>query len=182
MKSQTKTFQQKLRKMHPNLEPQVKAELNKLLVARIIFPVRCKQWISNLVPVRKNNGDIRLCVNFRNVNRSSEKYNYPVPPMEKILQCVSGSKTLSLLDGFLGYNKFLVAYEDQLKTTFKTKWGTYAYRNMPFGLINVGATFQRPVDISFRGLVVLEITLKDQRVMSRHQEFRECFKRWFFLC
>jgi ribonuclease HI len=58
MKSQTKPFQQKLRKMHPSLEPQVKAELNKLLVARIIFPVRHTQWISNLVPVRKKNGDI----------------------------------------------------------------------------------------------------------------------------
>jgi hypothetical protein len=65
MKPQTNPFQQKLRKMHPNLEPQVKDELNKLLAERIIFPVRHTQWIANLVPVRKNNGDIRLCVDFR---------------------------------------------------------------------------------------------------------------------
>jgi hypothetical protein len=90
MKSQTKNFQQKLRKMHPSLEPRVKAELNKLLAARIIFPVRHTQWISNLVLVRKKNGDIWLCVDFRNVNRASEKDNYPIPPMEKIMQCVSG--------------------------------------------------------------------------------------------
>jgi hypothetical protein len=85
MKLQTKPFQQKLRKMHPSLEPQVKAELNKLLAARIIFPVRHTQWISNLVPVRKKNGDIRLCVDFINLNKASEKDNYPVPPMEHIL-------------------------------------------------------------------------------------------------
>jgi hypothetical protein len=48
---------------------------------------------------------------------------------------------LSLLDGFSGYNQVLVSKEDRLKTTFRTKWGTYAYDKMPFGLINAGATF-----------------------------------------
>jgi ribonuclease HI len=58
MKPQTLPFQQKLRKMHPKLEPTVKKELNKLLNAKIIFPVRNMQWVSNLVPVRKKSGEI----------------------------------------------------------------------------------------------------------------------------
>jgi ribonuclease HI len=58
MKPQTLPFQQKLRKMHPKLEPTVQKELNKLLSAKIIFPVRHTQWVSNLVPVRKKNGEI----------------------------------------------------------------------------------------------------------------------------
>ena len=106
--------------MHPTLEPTVKKELNKLLTARIIFLVRHTQWVANLVPVRKKNGDIRLCVDFRNLNRSSEKNNYPVPPMEKILQKVSGAKMLSLLYGFSRYNQVLVSPPNQLKTTFRT--------------------------------------------------------------
>ena len=64
MKPQSKPFQQKLRKMHAALEPAVKKELNKLLTARIIFPIRHTQWVANLIPVRKKNGDIRLCVDF----------------------------------------------------------------------------------------------------------------------
>jgi len=60
MKPQTKPFQHKLWKMHQNLEPQVKIELNKLLEERIIFLVRHTWWIANLVPVRKKNRDIRL--------------------------------------------------------------------------------------------------------------------------
>ena len=60
---------------------------------------------------------------------------------------------LSLLDSFFWYNQVLVSTADQLKNTFRTPWGTYAYRKMPFGLINVGATFQREVDTSFRGLI-----------------------------
>jgi len=69
MKPQSKPFQQKLRKMHPALEPAVKKELNKLLTAQIIFPICHTQWVANLVPVRKKNGDIRLCVDFQNLNR-----------------------------------------------------------------------------------------------------------------
>jgi hypothetical protein len=79
MKPQTSPFRQKLRKMHPKLEPTVKKELNKLLNAKIILPVSNTQWVSNLVPVWKKSGEIRLCVDFRNLNRASDKDNYPVP-------------------------------------------------------------------------------------------------------
>jgi len=86
-------------------------------------------------------GEIHLCVDFRNLNRASEKDNYPVPSMEQLLQTVSGLDIFSLLDSFLGYNQVLVLEEDRLKTTFQTKWGTFAYKLIPFGLINIGATF-----------------------------------------
>ena len=60
---------------------------------------------------------------------------------------------LSLLDGLFRYNQVLVATEDHLKMTFHIKWGTYAYENMSFGLINVGATFQWAINITFRDLI-----------------------------
>ena len=135
------------------MEPTIKKELNKLLAARIIFPIQHTQWVANFVLVRKKNGDIRLCVDFRNLNKYSKKYNHLVPPMEQILQKVSGSKILSLLDGFSWYNHIFVSPYDQLKTTFRTPWGTYAYRKMPFGLINARATFPRAMDIAFRKLI-----------------------------
>lgn len=91
--------------------------------------------------VRKKIGDVKLCIDFRNLNKAWQKDIYLAPSLEHILQCVSGSEMLSLLDDVLGYNQVLVANGDQLKKTFNTKWGTYAYRKMPFGLINAGATF-----------------------------------------
>lgn len=86
--------------MHPNLEPLVKKELNKLLATKIIFLVRQSKWVDNLVTVQKKNGDIILCIDFQNVKLASQKDNYHIPPMEWILQCVSSSKMISLLDGF----------------------------------------------------------------------------------
>eukprot|EP00253_Pinus_taeda_P010837 PITA_10837 len=122
-----------------------------------------------MVPVRKKNGDIRICIDFRNLNRASLKYNFPLPNMEKILQSVAGSELMSFLDGFSWYNQVLVHPNDQLKTTFRTKWGTYAYQKMPFGLINAGATFQRAMDTAFRGLInrSVVIYLDDITVFSK---------------
>jgi len=95
-----KPVQQKLRKIHPNLENQIKAELNKLLKAKIIFPIRHSKWVSNMVLVRKKNRDIRICIDFRNLNKACQKDNFPLPPMEQILQAVAGSELMSFLDGF----------------------------------------------------------------------------------
>jgi hypothetical protein len=141
LKPELKPFQQKLWKYHLSLEPLMCHELKKLLDAKIIFQVRHSAWVENLVPVRKKYGEIRLCVDFRNLNGASEKGNYPVPPMEQLLQTMSGFEIFSLLYGFSGYNQVLVSEEDHLKTTFQTKWGTFDYNHMPFGLINVGETF-----------------------------------------
>ena len=68
--------------------------------------------------MRKKSGEMRICVDFQNLNRASDKDNYLVPPMEQILQMVSGSELFSLLDGFLGYNQVLVVEQVKLKTTF----------------------------------------------------------------
>jgi len=82
-----------------------------------------------------------------------KKDNFPLPPMEQILQSFASSKLMSFLNGFSGYNQILVHPDDRLKTTFRTKWGTYAYQKMPFGLLNAGATFQRAMDIVFKGMM-----------------------------
>jgi hypothetical protein len=147
-------------------------KLKKLLDAKIIFQVRHSAWVEKLIPVEKHYGEILLCVDFRNLNRASEKDNCPVPLMEQLLQTVFGLDIFSLLDGFLGYNQVLVSEEDQLKTTFRTKWGTFPYKRMPFGLINAGETFQRAMDVSFRGLIkkCVVVYWDDMTVYSKNRE------------
>ena len=70
------------------LLPAIEKEPKKLLDAQIIVPLRYSSWVANLVPVRKNNGEIRLYVDFRNLNKESLKYNYPLPKLDQLLQKV----------------------------------------------------------------------------------------------
>ena len=70
-KPNVKPFRQKLRRINPTLFPVIEKEVKKLLDTKIIVPLRYSSWVANLVPIRKNNGEIRLCVDFKNLNRSS---------------------------------------------------------------------------------------------------------------
>lgn len=80
----------------------------KLRDVGIIEPVRHSSWVSNLVPIRKNNGDIKLYVDFKKLNISSLKDNYCLPNMEEMLQTITGSNLMSMMDGFSGYNQVIV--------------------------------------------------------------------------
>jgi hypothetical protein len=73
--------------------------------------------------------------------------------MEMILQQVACSQMVSLLDGFLGYNQIRFKRVDKYKTTFTTRWGTFAYEQIALVLINVGATFQRAMQVDFDDLI-----------------------------
>ena len=94
MMPDAKPIQQKLRKIHPNLEAHIRTKLNKLLKPKIIFLVRHSKLVSNPLPVRKNNADIRICIYFKNLTKACEKDNFPFPPMEQILQSVAGSELM----------------------------------------------------------------------------------------
>jgi hypothetical protein len=146
-------YRKRQRNNNPPLEQTNKVELDKMEAYKVIYHVCYSQWVSNLVLVRNKIGDICFCVDFQHLNRKSLKDNYPVPPMEEILQQVSGSQMMSLLDGFSGYNHIALKPSDSHKTTFTTRWGTYAYNKRPFGLINARNTFQRAMAIAFKGLL-----------------------------
>jgi hypothetical protein len=85
LKAGSKPFRQKMRQFNSMLLPIIEKEVKKMLDANIILPYRYSEWVANLVPVRKNNGEIRLCVDFRNMNRCSLKDNYPLPKMYYIM-------------------------------------------------------------------------------------------------
>ena len=159
--------------------------MKKMLHAHIIVPLRYSEWVGNLVPVRKKGGEIRLCVVFRSLNRSSRKENYPLPKMEHILQRVTRASRISMIDDFSSYNQISVLPKDREKTSFTTPWGTFMYAKMPFGLMNAGATFQCVMEIDFIGekdkFVV--IYLDDITVFSKYdKEHRLHLRKVFLKC
>jgi hypothetical protein len=122
---------------------------------------------------------------FRNLNKSSLKDNYPLPKMDHVLQKVVGSNRISMIDGFSGYNQIVVHEKDRELTAFTTPWGTFMYDKIPFGIMNAGATFQRAMDIAFVGerdkFVV--IYLDDLTIFSKSDEDHlKHLKKTFIKC
>jgi hypothetical protein len=187
IKEDHKPFKEKLRRINPLLFPLIEKEIKKLFEAKIIVSLRFSKWVENPVHVRKKSGEIRLCVDFINLNRVSLKDNYPLPKMDHILQKVVGSQKMSMLDGFYGYNQIMVHPDDQEKIAFTMPWGTFMYAKMHFGLMNVGGTFQRAMDIDFsdekdKFIVIYldEITIysvfDEEHLKHLRRDFQKCRK------
>ena len=136
-----KPVHQQLRPVHPKKATAIKAEVEKILRAGFIYPVLLTEWVSNIVPVMKKQGKIRVCIDYRDVNHACPKDNYPTPFIDQIIDDYVGCENFSFMDVFSGYNQINIHPDDQHKTKFICPWGTFAYRKLPFGLKNVGATF-----------------------------------------
>ena len=95
----------------------------------------------NIVLVDKKQGTIRVYVDYRDINRAFPKDNYPTPFIDQIIDECARSEIFSLMDKFSGYKKINILPVDQHKTVFICPWGTFAYKKVPFGLKNAGATF-----------------------------------------
>ena len=97
--------------------------------------VKYPKWLVNVILVPKKDNKVRICIDFRDFNKASLKDVFP-SHINMLVDSTVGHSILSFMDGFFGYNQILMAPEDMEKTAFITKWGTYCYRVMPFGLKN----------------------------------------------
>jgi hypothetical protein len=138
-----KPIRTKQGRWNPKYSTMVKEELDKLLEARFIRHVETTKWVSLMVLALKKNGKLRVCVNYKALNKITKKDRYPLPFCEKNLEEVARHEMYTFGDGYRGYHQVKIAPEDQLKTTFTTPWGTFCYIVMPFGLCNAPRTFQR---------------------------------------
>ena len=109
-------------------------------------------WSSPVVLVKKKDGSLRFCVDYRKMNEVTRKDAYPLPRVDDTLDTLVGSKYFSTFDLASGYWQVEVAGEDQPKTAFSTPEGLFQFRVMPFGLCNAPATFQRLMDRVLSGL------------------------------
>ena len=101
-----------------------KEVLKQINVGFLVTSVR-PQWSANIVPVPKKYGKVRMCVDYRDLNKASPKDDFPLPHIEMLVDSTTKFKVFSFMDGFYGYNKIRMAPEDMEKTTFITPWGTF---------------------------------------------------------
>lgn len=149
----------------------VAEEVKNLLEARAIQEVHYPRWISNTVVVPKKNGKWRVCVDYKTVNRACLKDSFLLPRIDQLVDLTTGHNRLGFLDAYRGYHQIAMHGPDREITSFTTPRGLFCYRVMPFGLKNVGATFQRMVTKMFAPLLgrTMEAYIDDMVVKSRHQ-------------
>jgi hypothetical protein len=97
--------------------------------------------------VGKKGGDMRLCHDYRELNKITTKIRYPLPLIENILHLLSGAKYFTTLDLFSGFWQIEIAECDRHKTAFSCEFGHFQYIRMPFGLCNAPSTFQNAMEI-----------------------------------
>ena len=121
------------------------------------------------MPIIKKNGQVRICIDFRDLNRACPKDDFPLSDIDLLIDNTAGYEMLSFMDRFLRYNQIRLAEEDQDKTSFTTSWGTYYYVVMPFGLKNASATYQRAMMVIFHDMIHIdmEVYVDDILVKSK---------------
>jgi len=164
-------YKQKPRPIAKELYPHINDEINQLLEANFIRPCRYADWVPNIMPVeKKDSGKIRVCIDFRNLNRATPKDEYPMPVADMLINSASGNRVISFLDGNAGYNQIFMAEEDTSKTAFVCPGfiGLFEWVVMTFGLKNVGATYQMAMNLIFHELIgiIMEVYIDDIVVKS----------------
>ena len=109
-------------------------------------------WCFPLVLVKKSNGDIRMCVDYRQLNAITERPIFPIPEAGELFDTISGASYFSTLDMSSGYYQVPMNEDDREKTAFSTKMGHFQFKRMPFGLSGAPSTFQRLMTVLLRGI------------------------------
>ena len=124
------------------IREQVKEAVDVLVKNDWVEPIE-SAWGSPIVPVRKPDGSIRLCVNYKEVNDKTRQIQFPIPHFEDLVGEVGKAEVLSKIDLTKGYYQVPLKAESRDVTSFVTPWGCFRFKVLPFGLKNAPAIFQR---------------------------------------
>uniref|UniRef100_A0A4W5KP85 ribonuclease H n=1 Tax=Hucho hucho TaxID=62062 RepID=A0A4W5KP85_9TELE len=172
--TEDKPFRERSRRLAPADVEDVRKHLNNLKSSGIISESR-SPYASPIVVVRKKNGTIRMCVDYRTLNKRTVPDHYTVPRVEDALTCLSGSKWFSVLDLRSGYYQIPMGDTDKEKTAFICPAGFYQFERMPQGVSGAPATFQRVMEKTVGDMNLLEVLvyLDDLIVFGRTLEEHE---------
>ncbi|XP_028548535.1 uncharacterized protein LOC114579037, partial [Dendrobium catenatum] len=159
--------------MRLEIEQQVISEVKKLIDAGFIRKEKYPSWLASVIPVKKKSGQIRVCIDYKDLNKACPKDGFPLPIPEHMVDIASEHEIFSFMDDSSGYNQIKMTPEDEKFTAFKTPIGVFCYKVMPFGLKNAGATYQRAMTRIFDDLIhqQVECYIDDLVVKSHQREY-----------
>ncbi|GBG82526.1 hypothetical protein CBR_g34902 [Chara braunii] len=152
---------------------ELKRQLEELLRLGFIKPSN-SPWGAPVLFARKADETLRLCIDYRGLNRYTVKNSYPMPRSDELFDRLAGNRFFTKIDLRSGYHQIRVAAAEQPKTMFRSRFDHYEFTVMPFGLTNAPATFERAMNDIFRDileqyvLVYLDDILVYSRTLEEH--------------
>ena len=162
-------------RMAPAELRELKAQLEELLSKGFIRP-SISPWGAPVLFVKKKDGSLRLCIDYRQLNRVTMGNQYPLPRIDELFDQFQGSQVYSKIDLSLGYNQLRVQEGDVPKTAFMTRYGHYEFLVMPFGLTNAPTTFMDLMNRVFQPyldrfvIVFIDDILVYSGILEEHSE------------
>ena len=136
-------------RMTPIELKKLKVQLQELLDKGFIRP-SVSPWRALMLFVKKKDGSMRLCIDYRELNKVTIRNKYPLPRIDALFNQLWGACVLSKIDLCFGYHQLRVKSEHLPKTTFRTRYGHYEFLIMPFGLANAPAAFMDLMKMVFK--------------------------------
>ena len=153
------------------------------MLAQGIIEESSSPWMAPAVLVPKKSGDLRMCIDYRELNKKTMKDAYPLPLADEVQDHLAGSTIFSTLDLRSGYWKLPVHDSDQYKTAFclGPELGLFQFKRMPFGLTGAPSSFQRMMDKIFRDLPFVssyidDVLVHSSDVTSHRKHLEEVFR------
>ncbi|KAL2937256.1 Transposon Ty3-I Gag-Pol polyprotein, partial [Bienertia sinuspersici] len=161
-------------RMAPAEMKELKAQLEELLDKGYIRP-SVSPWGAPVLFVKKKDGSLRLCIDYRELNNVTVKNKYPLPRIDDLFDQLRGAGVFSKIDLRSGYHQLRIAENDIPKTAFRTRYGHYEFTVMPFGLTNAPAVFMDLMNRIFRPYLdkFVVVFIDDILVYSKNESEHE---------
>lgn len=163
---------QPYRRIPPSQYEQVRQHIQTLLSKKIIRE-SCSPYASPVVIVKKKDGSLRLCVDYRKLNKKTIKDAYPLPRIEESWDALRGAKYFTTLDLAMGYHQVAMDDRDREKTAFTSPFGLFEYERMPFGLCNAPATFSRLMQATMNDMIFQMVLVYLDDILVYGRSFKE---------
>ena len=150
---------------------ELKAQLEELIEKGLIRPSH-SPWGAPVLFVKKKDGSLRLCIDYREINKATIKNKYPLPRIDDLFDQLAGSAVFSKIDLRSGYHQLKIREEDVPKTAFRTRYGHHEFLVMPFGLTNAPAAFMDLMNRVFEDYLdkFVIVFIDDILIYSRSRE------------
>lgn len=159
------------RKVPVALKKRLREKLDSLITEGVIMKIEEPTgWVNSLVIVEKPNGDLRLCIDPKDLNKAIQREHYRLPTKSDITSAMSGACYFSKLDASSGFYQIVLDEESSRLCTFNTPFGRHCFLRLPFGISSAPEVFHRTVQQLFDGIEGVGVFIDDVVVWGKTKE------------